>query len=214
MKITCDKKADLIPNVSEIIHKDENVCVVDWTVRMLDRARHEACGQCVMCRDGVAQLHKIVNDATEGKGQSDDISLLNELAAVIRDNASCEMARTAASNLIYSLENYTEEWDMHIRRKRCPALVCKSYFSVHIMPETCTGCGDCVSSCPVSAIKGGEGLIHVIDQEACTRCGICISTCNYDAIKKAGAVKPKTPEEPVPVGSWEGGGSRRHRRRG
>ncbi len=214
MNITCDKKAYLIPGISEIENKPEGLCVVDWTVGMLDKTRHEACGKCVLCRDGTMQLFKIVNDATEGKGQSEDIELLTELASVMSENASCEMTRAAASNLLYTLKNHTEDWEMHVKRKRCPALVCKSYYSVHIMPETCTGCGACAPICPEGAIAGGPEMIHVIDQGKCTRCGLCITTCKEGAIQKAGAIKPKTPEEPIPVGSWEGGGGLRRRRRG
>lgn len=212
MKITCEKKADLIANVSEIANKDEHVCAVDWTVSMLDQARRETCGKCVMCREGLTQLQKIVKDATEGKGQSDDVELLTDLAGVIKENASCEMARAAASSLLFTLSNHAEEWDMHIKRKRCPALVCRSYITVHIMPETCTGCGECVTVCPEDAIKGGEGMIHVIDQEKCTKCGECFAACKYGAIQKAGPIKPRTPEEPIPVGSWEERGGRRRRR--
>ena len=212
MKIICDKKSDQVVDSLEIENKASGVCAVDWTMAMLDRVRLETCGKCVMCRDGIVQLLKIVTDAAEGRGQSDDQPMLADLAGVIKDTASCEMARTAAAALVYSLENHAEEWDLHIRRRRCPELVCKEYISVHIMPETCTGCGDCLPVCPEAAITGATDMIHVINQETCTRCGLCIASCKFDAIQKAGPIKPKTPDEPVPVGSWEAGGGRRRRR--
>lgn len=45
----------------------------------------------------------------------------------------------------------------------------------------CTGCGDCVSSCPTKAIT----LVNqkaVIDTDKCVNCLLCVKTCSYKAI--------------------------------
>lgn len=54
---------------------------------------------------------------------------------------------------------------------------------MHIVvdPETCTGCGACVSACPLNAIAL-ENDIAVIDQAHCDLDGICIPVCPVDAL--------------------------------
>ena len=130
------------------------------------------------------------------------------------ESSNCELAAGAAKLALTSIENYSDEWDAHIRRKRCAALVCKDYYTVHVDPAKCLGNGACVKVCHVNAIAGGEGLISVVDNETCTRCGACFTVCPNEAILKAGAIKPKVPEAPIEVGSFEGAGGGRRRRRG
>lgn len=48
-------------------------------------------------------------------------------------------------------------------------------------PESCTGCGACVDSCPVSAISMVDDKAKV-DCESCTDCGACVDTCPVSAI--------------------------------
>ncbi len=46
--------------------------------------------------------------------------------------------------------------------------------------ELCTGCGECIGSCPLSALSVEEGLAVVSD--ACNDCGACLSVCPVDAL--------------------------------
>ena len=66
--------------------------------------------------------------------------------------------------------------------------------SYYIDPKKCQACMICARSCPVEAIDGGKGLIHVIDQEKCIKCGTCLEVCP----DRFAAVKKLTAEEPVP----------------
>jgi NADH-quinone oxidoreductase subunit F len=105
-----------------------------------------------------------------------------------------------------------EIFAQHLLRKRCKNLVCNGCFTLHALPALCQGCGACAAICPKGAIKGGNGLIHVIEDGLCDRCLKCVSACPSQAIAKAGAAKPECPSEPVPVGSFASGGKRRKRR--
>lgn len=199
---------------------DGSACAVDFSKALMDFARRESCGKCVLCREGTWQAYEIIKDITEGKAEGDDFELLTELLEQISGNAGCEMSIEAASVCLGLLRNYQDEWDQHIRRKRCTNLICKASFTVYIAPERCDGCGKCTETCRSEAISGGENLIHVIQTEKCSKCMLCADICPKGAIKKAGAVKPKVPAEPVPVGSFgeagssneEGTGMRRRRR--
>ncbi len=211
MNITCDKKSDILPPLSEILENDGTVCPVDWAKRCALKAHEEACGKCVMCRDGSTQLSLILEDITNGKGKIEDLDLIEELCNVIKETASCEMARTMAFNISESLKQNRQEWELHITRKRCTALICKGCYSIVIQPELCNGCDLCTSKCPEKAIEGTKGLIHIIDEEKCTKCGVCLEECPSQAAVKYSIQKPRIPETPVPCGSWTGT-RRRHRK--
>lgn len=206
-----------LPSVSEIIDKPESICPVDWAKHVTYTAVHENCGKSVVCRDGIKQIYTIINDITQSRATSSDIDLLKDICETVMLYDGCIFAHEAAGMVLESINNHYDEWTKHILRKRCTALACKSYYTVHVDPAKCLGGGACLKACSFGAILGGEGLISVIDNEKCIRCGECYSICPHGAIAKAGAIKPKGPQAPVTVGSFgtaEDSGGRRRRRRG
>ena len=48
--------------------------------------------------------------------------------------------------------------------------------------DLCTGCGQCVDSCPVEAISMNDNDIAVVDPDTCVDCGDCVDVCPVDAI--------------------------------
>ncbi len=217
MTMSCTINSQLLPAFEEITNKPEGICPVDWAMGVADTARMNNCGKSVMCRDGMNQIYTIIRDITMEKGQSEDIALLKDICTVIKMSEGCIIAQKSAERIEESLMRYSDEWDIHIRRRRCTALVCKRYYTIHVQPEKCRGSGECIRACPAGAISGGAGLISVIHNEKCTRCGACMAVCPSGAILKAGAVKPKVPETPIPIESVpsgeEGEGASRRRKR-
>jgi Fe-S-cluster-containing hydrogenase component 2 len=71
--------------------------------------------------------------------------------------------------------------------------------SYYIDPNKCQACMICFRRCPVEAIAGGKGRIHVIDQEKCIKCGTCFEACppRFGAVEKicGQPVPPPLPEE-------------------
>ncbi|MGL6195976.1 MAG: indolepyruvate ferredoxin oxidoreductase subunit alpha [Thermoguttaceae bacterium] len=47
--------------------------------------------------------------------------------------------------------------------------------------DTCTGCGECVSSCPLDAISMQDDKASVCP-DTCGDCGACIDVCPVSAI--------------------------------
>ncbi len=211
---TCEKDKTTFPPASDILEKKDDLCPVDWALKIADLASAESCGKCLMCREGSLQIRTILTDLVSGRGESDDLELIADLCSVINETASCDQIRDAVSLIELSLNSCREEWESHLRRKRCAALQCAAYVTIAVSPETCQGCGACVEVCPENALAGGEGLIHIIDSGKCTRCLACIDACSFEAIAKYGAVLPKVPAEPVPVGTFTVETGRRRRRRG
>lgn len=208
----CKHNATLLPDIDQL---REGMCPVDWARQCVETAYQNNCGKSVMCRDGMAQLRLIVEDIVSGRGQNEDIPLLRELCQVIATTGGCTISRKAAANVLYTLDNFSDEWDSHCRRKRCSALVCPAYFGVYIDPARCTGCGLCLGHAPEGAVLGDETMIHVIAREDEVKTADFLACCPQNAVQKYGAVKPRhLPEAPIPVGSaGESAAPRRRRRR-
>jgi NADP-reducing hydrogenase subunit HndC len=98
-----------------------------------------------------------------------------------------------------SLHYFRDEYEAHIKEKRCPALSCKELISFYIDPAKCQACTTCAKKCPSDAIIGGKNLIHIVDQEKCTKCGTCFEVCpsRFRAVTKISGepVPPPVPEE-------------------
>ena len=46
----------------------------------------------------------------------------------------------------------------------------------------CTKCQECVETCPVECIKGGEGVVPTINADDCIDCAACEGACPAGAI--------------------------------
>jgi len=195
MKVDFDElaKAGSMMGSGGMIVMDEDTCMVDLARYFLDFLSDESCGKCVPCREGIRQMLKILTNISKGKGKEGDIELLEELSEVTRDASLCALGRTAANPVLSTIRYFRDEYEAHIKDKRCPAYVCKALISYYIDPEKCQACMICLKQCPAGAISGGKNQIHVIDQEKCTKCGTCLEVCP----PRFGAVK-KISGEPVP----------------
>ncbi len=161
---------------------DEATCMVDVAKFFLDFTRKESCGKCTFCRMGTTRMLEILTRITEGKGEEGDIQKLEELAYEIKDNSLCGLGQTAPNPVLTTIRYFRDEYEAHIRDKKCPAKVCKSLLTYEVIPDKCTGCTLCAINCPVDAIDGERKGIHFIRQEDCIKCGMCFTKCKFDAI--------------------------------
>jgi len=178
-----------------MIVMDEDTCAVDVARYFLNFLAEESCGKCLPCREGIYQMLKILNRICEGEGEEGDIELLEEIAGVVRDFSLCALGQTAPNPVLSTIRYFRDEYEAHIKEKRCPAGLCKALISYYIEPEKCEACMICLRNCPVEAITGGKNLVHVIDQDKCTKCGTCLEVCppRFGAITKLSGVKMPEP---------------------
>ncbi|HID29046.1 MAG TPA: 4Fe-4S dicluster domain-containing protein, partial [Desulfobacterales bacterium] len=176
-----------------MIVMDEDTCMVDVARYFIDFLTDESCGKCVPCREGLRQMHKILTNITEGKGREGDIELLEELSETVIEASLCALGKSAPNPILSTIRYFRDEYEAHIKKKRCPALFCKELISYYIDPDKCQACMICLRKCPAEAIDGGKKKIHIIDQEKCTKCGACFEVCP----PRFGAVQ-KISGEPVP----------------
>jgi NADH-quinone oxidoreductase subunit F len=162
---------------------DETTCMVDVARFFLDFTQKESCGKCTFCRIGTMRMLEILTRITQGEGKDGDIEKLEELSVLIKDGSLCGLGQTAPNPVLTTIKYFRDEYEAHIRDKKCPALYCKKLLTYEIIPDKCTGCMVCKKACPVNAIEGEKKLPHIIKQELCIRCGDCYAKCKFDAIK-------------------------------
>jgi len=166
-----------------MIVMDENTCMVDVAKYFVNFLKNESCGKCTPCREGLVQMHGILTEITEGKGKEGDLELLQELAELVHDTSLCQLGVTAPNPILTTIKYFKNEYEAHIKEKRCPAKVCKALITFKINFDKCTGCHVCAKKCPVNAITGEIKQKHKINNELCIKCGICEESCKFSAVE-------------------------------
>lgn len=165
-----------------MIVMDDQTCMVDVARYFLQFLTEESCGKCVPCREGVRRVREIVERICAGRGSIEDLELIEEMAPAIADGSLCGLGLSAPNPVITSLRYFREEWEAHVRQRKCPAGVCKEIITYSIDPEKCTGCMACIKPCPEQCITGERKKPHVLDATRCIKCGACFDVCKYDAV--------------------------------
>jgi NADH-quinone oxidoreductase subunit F len=166
---------------------DEDSCMVDVSRYFLDFTQKESCGKCTFCRIGTRHLLSILERITRGEGRSGDLEQMERLAADIKDGSLCGLGRTAPNPVLTSLKYFREEYEAHIREKRCPGMMCRTLMTYYIDLDKCArGCDACVGCCPTEAVFTTSTRKKGIDQDLCVKCGECMAACppDYDAVRK------------------------------
>ena len=165
-----------------MIVMDQDTCMVDVARYFLDFLKEESCGQCNPCREGIKQMLDILTRICDGDGRQGDIELLEDLGSMVQKFSLCGLGTAAPNPVLTTILYFREEYEQHIRDKKCRAGVCKALYHYDIDPEACTGCTLCAKKCPQDAISGKKKEVHVLDQEKCIKCGICYESCKFNAI--------------------------------
>ncbi len=112
-----------------MIVMDESTCMVEIARYFLNFSGEESCGKCVPCRVGTRQMHEILSRITQGQGVEGDLRELEELAATMKTASLCGLGQNASNPVVSTLKYFRDEYEAHIRKKRCPSLVCREIVS-------------------------------------------------------------------------------------
>ena len=161
---------------------DETTCMVSMAQFFLDFTAKESCGKCIHCRIGTKRMLEILNRIVKGEGKEGDIELLEELCYSIKDGALCGLGQTAPNPVLTTIKYFRNEYEAHIKEKKCPAKSCTDLLSYSIDADKCRGCTLCSKKCPVDAIIGAVKTPHRIDTDKCIKCGSCAAVCKFGAV--------------------------------
>ena len=182
------QEAGAIMGSGGMIVLDENNCMVETARFFLDFLCRESCGKCTMGRLGVKQMLLIVEDMVKGEGTEGDLDLLAALAHDVAEGTICNLCSSAANPVLTTLRYFRDEYEAHVKEKRCPALVCRELITYYIVPAKCErACDHCVLTCPTEAIVTDERTRQKrILQDKCVKCGTCLDVCppEYSAVIK------------------------------
>lgn len=162
---------------------DETTCMVSMAQFFLDFTAKESCGKCIHCRIGTKRMLEILNRIVKGDGKEGDIELLEELCYSIKDGALCGLGQTAPNPVLTTIKYFRNEYEAHIKDKKCPAKSCPELLTYSIDADKCRGCTLCAKKCPANAISGEVKSTHIIDPDKCIKCGSCVSVCRFGAVK-------------------------------
>jgi NADH-quinone oxidoreductase subunit F len=175
---------------------DENTCMVDIARFFLSFTQAESCGKCVPCRIGTKRMLEILTRITQGQGQEGDVELLLEMAKIVKDSALCGLGQTCPNPVLSTINYFREEYDAHIREKRCPASTCEALVFA-----------PCENTCPVNC--DAVGYVALISagryEEALSLirlnmplAGVCGRVCNHpcETMCKRGDI-----DDPVAIAS-------------
>jgi NADH-quinone oxidoreductase subunit F len=132
---------------------DEATCMVEVARFFLSFTQAESCGKCTPCRLGTKQMLEILTRITEGRGRDEDIDTLLSIADTVKECSLCSLGKTAPNPVVSTIKYFREEYEAHIREKKCPAAVCEALM---ISP--------CQHTCP-AGINVPKYVAHIAEGE-------------------------------------------------
>jgi NADH-quinone oxidoreductase subunit F len=98
---------------------DDSVCMV-WMARKLSYFyKHESCGKCSPCREGTGWMLRLLTRIEAGDGSERDLETLWNVTEAISGKTLCPFGDAAIAPPQSTLKKFREEYEYHVREKRC-----------------------------------------------------------------------------------------------
>ena len=128
-------------------------------------------------------MEEILDDITEGKGNDESLSLLEELAEVVADTSLCGLGKTAPNPVLSALRYFRSEFEDHIHRQE---MSCRGLHPAH--PVFDFGRRNAPGAVPARrSVRRRRSRVrrkqsHRILAELCSKCGSCKDVCKTSAV--------------------------------
>jgi bidirectional [NiFe] hydrogenase diaphorase subunit len=109
-----------------MIVMDDRSCMVDVARYFMDFCMTESCGKCIPCRVGTYQMHRVLERISRLQGSAADLSLLEELADLLKHTSLCGLGQSAPNPVLSTLRYFGEEYTAHVQSHTCCAGVCEN----------------------------------------------------------------------------------------
>jgi bidirectional [NiFe] hydrogenase diaphorase subunit len=116
-----------------MIVMDDTSCMVNVARFFVEFCMTESCGKCIPCRAGTAQMYTLLTRICDGSANMDDLALLEDLCATVKEASLCGLGQTAPNPVLSTLKYFRNEYVEHIVHKRCPAGVCNLQVPAEVM---------------------------------------------------------------------------------
>jgi NADH-quinone oxidoreductase subunit F len=112
-------RAGTMAGSAGVMVMDDTTCMVKALWYASKFFAHESCGQCSPCREGTGWVFKIVDRITQGQGRQQDLDALLGIAGNMEGRTICVFADAAAWPVQSYISKFREEFEYHIREKKC-----------------------------------------------------------------------------------------------
>jgi len=100
---------------------DDKTCPVGFSHNLIKFFARESCGWCTPCREGLPWLEKMLHAIENGHGEHGDVDILTQQCKLLGPgNTYCALAPGAVEPLQSAIKYFGEDFQRHIREKRCP----------------------------------------------------------------------------------------------
>ncbi len=179
-----------------MIVMDETTCAVDIARYFLSFTQSESCGKCTPCRLGTKVMLDTLTRITQGQGSEGDIELLESVGEQVKDTALCGLGRTCPNPVLTTIRYFRDEYEAHIREKRCPAASCEALVHApceHICPVNV----DAVGYIALIADGRFEEALDLVRQRN-PLAGVCGRVCHHPCEVRC---KRRDIDEPIAIAS-------------
>ena len=80
---------------------------------------NQSCGKCVPCRDGLAEVDRLMGSILNGSATEETIPRMQNLCEMIAQTADCAVGVVAADTILDSLNEFPDEYESHLHDRRC-----------------------------------------------------------------------------------------------
>jgi NADH-quinone oxidoreductase subunit F len=100
---------------ASVIVLDDTVNM-DWVInKTIHFFKHESCGKCTTCREGNHWMRNLTDRIHHGKGSSDDVTLLLNVAKQMQGKCLCALGEFSTMAVVTSIERFPDDFKKAVK---------------------------------------------------------------------------------------------------